>query len=137
MPEFVLNDDATWPRDEFTAGYVSALFFTNGDAGDEDDPWRLNNLGTKRLTRATRKAIQADCDDFRALTAAALKAAYARGYREEQAGVDFWFTRQGHGTGYWDRGRLEADGLGNKLSRDAKSMGECYVEVWRGWIYVR
>lgn len=133
MPEFHLNHDGAPFPDKFVTGYASAMFFTNGDTGDEG---RLNRLGTKRLTRAARKAIQADCDDFRALVAADLEAAYARGYSEEQAGVDFWFTRQGHGAGYWDRGELEANGLGARLSRDARSMGECHVYVWRGWIHV-
>lgn len=28
----------------------------------------------------------------------------AEGYSIEQAGSDFWLTRNGHGTGFWDRG---------------------------------
>jgi hypothetical protein len=64
-----------------------------------------------------------------------LELAYARDYTEEQAGRDFWFTRQGHGTGFWDRDELEPEELGDKLSDRAKRFGEVYPEISRGWIY--
>jgi hypothetical protein len=47
-----------------------------------------------------------------------------RGYCEDspehRAGHDFWLTRQGHGTGFWDRGLGD---LGGRLTEDAKSFG--------------
>lgn len=39
---------------------------------------------------------------------------------DEQAGGDFWLTRNGHGAGFWDRGLGE---LGERLSKAAKAFG--------------
>ena len=65
----------------------------------------------------------------------ALTAAYEHpGYGPREAGRDLWFTRQRHGVGYWDR-RLPRP-LGQALTDAAEALKECYVEVWRGWIYV-
>jgi hypothetical protein len=79
------------------------------------------------------------------------------GYSEEQAGRDFWFTRQGHGVGFWDREELNRDiakredgtftddgeteglpflgSLGDLLSEYAQEAGEVWPEIYRGWIY--
>ena len=38
---------------------------------------------------------------------------------------DFWLTRNGHGTGFWDRGLGE---LGDKLTELAKSFGS--ADLW-------
>lgn len=42
----------------------------------------------------------------------------------EQAGHDFWLTRNGHGAGFWDRGRGDA---GRRLSDACKPYGEAYL----------
>ncbi|AXQ69622.1 hypothetical protein HOU03_gp146 [Caulobacter phage CcrSC] len=44
-------------------------------------------------------------------------------YDEAAAGRDFWYTRNGHGVGFWDRGLGE---VGDKLS-DACRYSEVYV----------
>lgn len=45
-------------------------------------------------------------------------------WSDEQFGHDFWLTRNGHGTGFWDRynGGPEGD-IGQKLTLIAKSFG--------------
>jgi len=172
MPEFNLNRPAKSAYDtlnEFARGYVEAMFFTNGDCGDEREDL-LNELGVSRLTKASLAQIKADCDEF--LSHIMPDGCFVRqwlnrvdGYSDEQAGHDLWFTRQGHGVGYWDRKELGSDAgeyfatiqapaqweqgtrsqflairgkaIGDHLSEAAKAMGESYVEVWRGWIHVR
>ena len=42
----------------------------------------------------------------------------------EHAGHDFWLTRNGHGTGYWDR---DMGSVGARLTEAAKSFGEVYL----------
>lgn len=42
---------------------------------------------------------------------------------DEQAGHDFWLTRNGHGTGFWEAGRW-SDGIGDQLSTAAKAYGQ-------------
>jgi hypothetical protein len=46
-------------------------------------------------------------------------------WTDEQLGHDFWLTRQGHGTGFWDRGRA----AGQILSDWARTYATkyCYV----------
>jgi hypothetical protein len=43
-----------------------------------------------------------------------------------QAGHDFWLTRNGHGTGFWDRGNAA---IGERLADAARVYGECDVTV--------
>lgn len=44
----------------------------------------------------------------------------------QQAGHDFWLTRNGHGTGFWDREDVYK-GKGEELTKLAESYGEQYV----------
>lgn len=171
MPEFILNKPRKSPYDslnEFAQGYVEAMFFTNGDCGDDREDL-LNELGVTRLTKASIAKIKNDCNAF--LSHIMPDGCFVRqwldrvdGYSDEQAGRDFWFTRQGHGVGFWDRKELESDAQelwrelgcprvgekgwneyasarenspGNALTAACKAFGESYVEVWRGWIHVR
>ena len=145
MPEFVLNDTPA-PRaydklSTFAKAYVEAVFFTNGDTGDDNES-RLNDLGVERLTREAIRDIASDCDSFLGFIMPdgcfvrqwLDRLAESHGYSEEQAGHDLWFSRQGHGVGYWDRGLGDA---GDALHKAAKTFSEAYCEVYRGWIYHR
>ena len=143
MPEFILNRSARrrhpfYALDAFEKGYVEAMFFTNGDTdGERED--LLNELGVERLTRAAVKSIKVDCQAFRSkiMPDGCFVQQWlnrAENYDDGQAGRDFWFTRQGHGVGFWDRAEL-AGGLGAGLTAAAKAMGEVWPYVARGWIY--
>lgn len=50
-------------------------------------------------------------------------------------GHDLWLTRNGHGTGFWDREELKVDNLGEKLTKIARNLGEANCEFYRGWFY--
>lgn len=141
MPQFQLNDDLRYDRlSDFAKGYVEAMFFTNGDIGD-DDEWKLNNLGTGRLTRKALAAIVRDCEAFLALplghgkvSNVLAKLADCRNYGLDRAGNDLWFTRQRHGVGFWDRKEIP-DLLRDRLSDLAHGMGEAQCDAYRGWIH--
>jgi hypothetical protein len=47
---------------------------------------------------------------------------------ETQLGHDFWLSRNGHGTGFWDRGLPNGD----TLHVAAKTFGECHLELGDG-----
>lgn len=118
MPEFILDHGtpeaarAFAQLDAFTQGYIEAMFFT--DASDPDDG-DLQDATTAELAPDTLAQIVAECSDFQTRHAALLAQAYAcADYGPEQAGRDFWFTRNGHGAGFWDRDQL--DELGDALS---------------------
>ena len=137
MPAFELNtnvnrDSSFHELDDFTHGYIEAMFFTNGDTGDDDDSL-LNDLGVASITVESMASIKADCAKFVSEAATLLEQAIDRGYTLEQAGRDFWFTRQRHGIGFWDREELDGDetktDLGEKLTELANKFGEACVCV--------
>lgn len=129
MPEFVLDygspEGARNFRklDSFTQGYVEAMFFTECHS---DNP-ELENATVSDLSDDAWKTIQEDCTAFQALTQRSLDLAYDYAtitYDAERAGRDFWYTRNRHGVGYWDRG---LGAVGDQLTKDAKSFSECYL----------
>ena len=50
-----------------------------------------------------------------------------------QVGHDLWLTRNGHGTGFWDR---DLSSIGEDLTRIAKAMGEAYVYESGGELHI-
>lgn len=134
MPEFILEIGSVEHQrtfnalDDFTRGYIEALFFTDEEQLCEDSDGERempsvafnmatmesrfvggNSFGFADLAAETLESIKRDCEAFQRANSALLEAAYQRDYDAEQAGRDFWFTRNGHGVGYWDRKALEAD----------------------------
>jgi hypothetical protein len=133
MPAFQLNNTgrAYDSLSGFAKAYVEAMFFTNCDSGDE-----ANRLGTSRLTIATLNAIATDCIDFQNDNAATIAECLAAGKTLDSIAHDFWFTRQGHGVGFWESSRGYPGDTGAKLDAAAKEMGEVYPYFSRGWIYI-
>lgn len=151
MPEYHLDvhdDYRTWSSlDDFTQGYIEALFFTEhspafsyGDIEDDKAEWeRALSEGQSDgqipgdatfadlAPDALRKCVE-DCRAFQEANQDLLNRAYEHlGYGSESAGRDFWYTRNGHGVGFWDRGLGD---LGKKLSAACgwrTRFGEVYV----------
>jgi hypothetical protein len=76
--------------DDFTRAYIEAIYFTE----DEE-------IGDAQLSDDAREMIAAECAEFQA-DPAWLDAYLADAGTAEQAGHDFWLTRNGHGAGFWD-----------------------------------
>ena len=96
---------ATAPKfrqlDSFTQGYIGAMFFTDTPDDEERNDWTFTALAPETLQR-----IIDDCINFQAQATGPLVAACSDdeiGYECSQAGRDFWFTRNRHGAGFWDR----------------------------------
>jgi hypothetical protein len=125
MPEYILDMGspegarAYNTLDSFTQGYIEAALFC-GVERKENDPEKDHDKDYDaafcELTPETVEEMAADCKRFQEMYPELLDKAYATGYEPVQAGRDFWFTRNGHGVGYWDRKELEADGIGDALS---------------------
>lgn len=79
---------------EFVQGYTKALIWT--DAPELTDPADIDCIDR----------LHADCVCFVAENYRALDRARLCDYTSEQAGHDFALTRNGHGTGYWDRDEI-------------------------------
>lgn len=96
------------------------------------------DYGFADLAPETLAQIIEDCREFQASddAGAVLFRVYEsdRDYSPEQAGRDFWFTRNGHGVGFWDRADLEpGDDIegnpGEELSAAARKRGEVWAHL--------
>lgn len=107
----------------FQRGFFEAMFFTNFGADDGD----LCEKGFSDLSPPMLFACLEDCDTFyrnnlpHIMRAMDVKVGHPPVYDEEMAGRDFWFTRNHHGVGFWDRGLGE---LGNTLTKAAHGYRE-------------
>ena len=145
MPEFVLEDSDHAARAEtpFVLGFIEAMFFTESgctesaewfDAPDDErtsDGQLPSDTGYIDLHLDSLAAIRADCEAWQAANSELLRLAYATGYEEVQGGRDYWFTRNGHGVGFWDRKELNCPGsTGTGLSLGLSLYDACqYNEV--------
>lgn len=80
--------------DEFFQGYLEALYFT--ETGDEGQPG-----ADAELDPVFRESLKVDCAIFwKRCSPLILKEPDSPG--AAHAGHDFWLTRNGHGSGFWD-----------------------------------
>lgn len=110
--------------DAFVDAYIECALWSSTDR-ETDTP--LDAVDAD-LTRKARAAMRRDCR------------AFARDHRgmfagkEEQAGHDFWLTRNRHGAGFWDRGDYWPN-RGKDLTNDAHAYGGVDLYVHRGRIH--
>jgi hypothetical protein len=145
MPEFVMEgrDLAARMESDFALGFIEALFWVETSPAFDSEEWFSDecraareagtadgelpgDVGYTDLHPDSLAAIRADCEAWQAEHADLLESAYATGYTENQAGIDYYLTRNGHGAGFWDRGLGD---LGDRLS-DACRGSE--VHAWFG-----
>jgi hypothetical protein len=122
--------------DEMVEAYIECLLWAGLDwdnttehGGTEDNPVPLDeNYDTDDLTDEAWESIRADCADFYDHHACILNWVRSRQaetvtgfYGPDQAGHDFYLTRNGHGAGFWDRG---LGVLGDILTAGSKPYGE-------------
>jgi hypothetical protein len=106
-------------QQDFISATIEAIYFT--DTGEDDQPSRDAEMADE-----LRDRIEADCKSFWYRSHYHFEPA---GLTDEQAGRDFWLTRNGHGVGFWDRdlnGRLPWRSRGNYgdlLTKLAESYG--------------
>lgn len=90
----------------FVQGYITcALWSTNDNSDPETGGEPLDaNYGPDDIAPETMVEITADCAAFMFANREALRVYLnERGVSPDYAGHDFWLTRNGHGTGFWDR----------------------------------
>lgn len=141
MPEFQLGGTqhpAYRDLDYFTRGYVQALFFTDHAPNTTTAEWQSTtehdegsfpgDVDFEDLDPDTLARIISTCAIFQATNEITLNYAYEHSngeYDAERAGMDFWLTRNGHGSGYWDRDELD-EVTQRQLTAAAKIHGEVY-----------
>ncbi len=114
---------------EFILGYVTCAIWAS--IGDDEQPLD-EKYNSDDLAPETRKAMETDCEKFIAENETALGdyaeiiGSHPEYTESEKAGHDFWLTRNGHGTGFWDRGIGET---GDKLTEASTGFGEVDLYV--------
>jgi hypothetical protein len=120
----------TTELDSFARAYIEALFFT--EAGPDGEFTTEHELAPEAIAK-----IKADCDKFQELAGELTSNGCTRSneYSDwEMAGHDFWFTRNGHGVGFWDGDWPE---VGDKLTAISKGFGEVWAYFGDdGFIYL-
>ena len=123
MPEFVPNLLIKGKIDAFTRGYLIAAEFTSQEEIGGADEWDDSAIAKasedcERFQNENWEDLMVYCEHIS-----------THGYSDSEcAGMDFWYSRNRHGTGFWDRTELP-EGLGDKLADAAKKFGEIDVYV--------
>lgn len=121
MPEFEPKAELPEDLDEFTAAYLVAAEWT-GEYDDHPFPEEIK-WGEGAIEKAKK-----DCLSFQESQAWKGQTEWS----DEQGGIDFWLTRNGHGTGFWDRGWP----MGDELSKECENFPELYVDEMAGTLYL-
>jgi hypothetical protein len=105
-------------NDKMTEAYIEAIYFT--ETGDEGQPSADEPLSpdTKREAWAAGHRLRLACSGAIDLSQ----------FDQAQIGHDLWFTRNGHGTGFWGRPELYGDDNARVLTLMARAMGEHHAE---------
>jgi len=119
----------------FLRGYISAVFFT-APLGECDGEPDLKEHGFTDLGLETLEKMKTDCARFCEENAADLAILIAPGsrpgdrYTMENAGIDFLFTRDGAGVGYWDRGFTgAAEEAAERLTNACEAWGPVNLDL--------
>jgi hypothetical protein len=108
--------------DAFLKGYIECALWSSNDESRDDGGDPLDSkYSAADLAPEALESMRSDCQsfygDFRSL--------WADDIADEDAGHDFWLTRNGHGSGFWDRDIANGD----LLSKHARKFGEVYLCV--------
>jgi hypothetical protein len=110
--------------------YIRAALWSSSDESRPDGGEPLDkNYSAEDIAPDTLATMSADCEKFQADNAADIERRGA-----EQAGHDFWLTRNGHGCGFWDGDWPEP--AASRLTTSAENFGtyDLYVgddgQIW-------
>ena len=106
--------ETTKTEDQFIAAYLEAIDFT--ECGDDEQPPHGADLDPD-----FERGSVLDCLAFFSRARCSLSDDHI-----EQAGRDFWLTRNDHGVGFWDRPEVYGKARAEMFTRMAKSFGEAY-----------
>lgn len=110
----------------FITGYFEALYFA--ESATNSDGETVENIGGLEMTPEALEECRQDCAQFLDRVPLLVHAATQldQDYDHIQAGRDFWFSRQGHGVGFWDRGLGR---IGEALHKAAELFGEKHIYI--------
>lgn len=125
--------------DQFTEAYITCMLWSSTDNTDDQGGEPLeNNYSIEDIDPESMSRIIKDCKDFQAENLEDIMRipsvscnpdTHGRSHYTglESAGHDFWFTRCGHGVGFWDRDYPED--MAARLTASCERFGECWPYV--------
>lgn len=118
--------------DEFTRAYIECALWSSMDESDDRGGNPMDeNYSADDLAPETLEKIIADCEKFQRENGHDIATGCTntcKGCSDlEYAGHDFWLTRVGHGTGFWDGDWTEE--AGERLTAASKQFGEVNLYV--------
>jgi hypothetical protein len=109
--------------DKFTTAYIEAALWSSTDNSDDSGCRPLDdNYSIEDIAHETLASILEDCKAFQEDHAQDI------GGNVEQAGHDFWLTRNHHGAGFWD-GNWQVE-VGARLTDASHAFGS--VDLYIG-----
>lgn len=119
---------------DFLRAYLECALWLGTDESDDDAGRPLDeNYSISDFHPSSVQQAAKECAAFERDNAGALEDFYAVWPKSPDgdsakafAGHNFWLSRNGHGTGFWDRG---AGATGDALHKAAEDCGERYVYV--------
>jgi hypothetical protein len=113
----------------FTLSYIEAMLWSTNDESNEQGGDPLDdNYGPLDISVETMRAILRDCRKFYSDNHDDIMEFDGSRSGIEQAGHDFWLTREGHGTGFWDRDGWSEPGR-SRLTKASEAFGEVWLYV--------
>lgn len=106
------------------ASYIECALWSSHDNADDNGGEPLDaNYGPDDISDKSRAKMRRDCADFIRYNRADI------GDKYDQAGHDFWLTRNRHGAGFWDRGHGFWPNDGEGLTESAHGFGETSLVI--------
>lgn len=117
--------------DTFTKAYITGALFTETDNLEPNGGEPLDKKYTiEDIDPSTIKQMEKDCKDFQSKYSELYESG---GWNDDTAAFDFWLTRNGHGSGFWDRNWYDnTNEVGKQLSKFAKSYGGYHLYLGDG-----
>lgn len=111
--------------DKMVQGYLAAALWSSTDESDESGGEPLdNNYDINDVAQSSKQKAKKDCTDF----VNKCKQEWLDEMDESELGHNFWLTRNGHGTGFWDRDEL-SDEAKKGMTDVSKKFGEINAYV--------
>ena len=105
--------------DTFTRAYLTCMLWAETDSSTPSGGEPLDsNYDLDDLAPIASATARRECRDFQRGAEGLITG------KEEQAGHDFWLTRNGHGAGFWDRPEVYGKTNAEILTRLAHACGE-------------
>jgi hypothetical protein len=108
-------------------GYIACALWIEMDESEPNGGHPLDrNFSGADITDDATATMRTEVDAFLAGLPAHSRDGLELVMADEEVGHNLWLTRNGHGTGFWDRG---LGTLGDDLANAAHALGECHLYV--------